>query len=104
MQIRQVLAEIGLSNPYRDFDARDIAPDVQGWGSEHPWFATLIQMTKPDQIIEVGTWKGASAINMARRALQVNPNVCVLCVDIWLGSDTFWRDPLQVVDAAPADS
>ena len=94
MQIRQMLNEIGLSNPYRDFDARGIALDLQGWGSDAPRFETLIKMIKPSQIIEVGTWKGASAINMARHALRIKSDVCVLCVDTWLGSNTFWQDPV----------
>jgi len=74
MRIRQMLAEIGLSNPYRDFDARSMTLDLQGWGSEHPWFERFIRRIAPAEIIEVGTWKGASAVTMARHALQANPD------------------------------
>jgi hypothetical protein len=94
MNIRQMLTDIGLANPYSDFDGRSLALDLQGWASEHHYFPTLISMTKPAQIIEVGTWKGASAINMAKHAAQITPDVTVLCVDTWLGSnEVLWSDP-----------
>jgi predicted O-methyltransferase YrrM len=94
LDIEKLLAKLGQSNPYKDFDAGKIPQDMQGWGSEHPYFPTLISMTKPKQIIEVGTWKGASAIGMARHALAINPDVKILCVDTWLGSnEALWTDP-----------
>jgi len=94
MHIRQVIAEIGLSEPYKNLQGREIQVDLQGWASEHHYFSTLIAMTAPAQIIEVGAWKGASAVNMARHALPINPDVAVLCVDTWLGSnEVLWSDP-----------
>lgn len=93
MMIREMLAEIGLSDPYVAIDVSRDALDIQGWGSEHPWFQSLVDEIKPRQIVEVGTWKGASAIQMARSALRFDPAVVVLCVDTWLGSNTFWCDP-----------
>lgn len=94
MDIRQMLAKIGLSDPYSAFDPRGLSRDLQGWASEHHYFPTLVSMAKPKQIIEVGSWKGASAINMARHALPIDPEVTVLCVDTWLGSnEVLWSDP-----------
>jgi hypothetical protein len=94
MDIRQMLLEIGLSDPYRDFDPQGRALDLQGWASEHHYFPTLISMVKPRQIIEVGTWKGASAVNMAQHALPLDPDVTILCIDTWLGSNEgLWRNP-----------
>lgn len=94
MEIRKMLAEIGLGNPYKSFDSRGLKVDLQGWASEHHYFPTLIGMTKPRQIIEVGTWKGASAVNMARHALPIDPKATILCIDTWLGSnEVLWRDP-----------
>lgn len=55
--------------------------DLQGWNSEHPIFEALISECNPKTIIEVGTWKGASACNMARLA----PEAHIWCVDTWLG-------------------
>jgi hypothetical protein len=94
MKVRQMLDIIGLSDPYRDFDSIELVLDLQGWASEHHYFPTLISMTKPMQIIEVGTWKGACAVNMARHAMAVNPDVTILCIDTWLGSnEVLWSDP-----------
>jgi hypothetical protein len=94
MDIRDMLAEIGLSDPYGDFDPNGRSLDLQGWASDHHYFPTLITMVKPRQIIEVGTWKGASAVNMARHAKALNPDVTVLCIDTWLGSNEgLWRRP-----------
>ena len=41
---------------------------------------------RPDLIIEVGTWKGASAINMAQLMRNEGIDGTVICVDTWLGS------------------
>lgn len=59
--------------------------DLFGWNSHHPIFAELIRERLPSTIIEVGTWKGASAIHMAEltRALGTR----IFCVDTWIGGD-----------------
>lgn len=58
--------------------------DFQGWNSDHPLFADLIQQTSPRTIIEVGTWKGASALHMAELTRHLDTKI--YCVDTWLGS------------------
>lgn len=40
--------------------------DARGWHSEHPIFKRLIDEVKPKVIVELGTWKGASALHMAK--------------------------------------
>lgn len=57
--------------------------DLQGWHSTDPIFARLIEEVKPKRIIEVGSWKGASAIHMA--GLTKPLGTCIYCVDTWLG-------------------
>ena len=37
-------------------------------------------------MIEVGTWKGASAINMAKQLAAAGKGGRIICVDTWLGS------------------
>jgi len=87
---------VGLmgTNPYDGFDASTRQLDVTGWQFRHPWFESIIAQVKPAAILEVGTWKGASAIHMAHVARRVNPQAQVVCVDTWLGSHrVLWSNP-----------
>jgi predicted O-methyltransferase YrrM len=63
---------------------------VQGWQSYSPCFQALVEQTKPKTIIEVGSWLGASAINMAKITKQLNLDTKIYCVDTWLGAPEFW--------------
>ena len=63
---------------------------VQGWNSYGAIFQELISEKRPDTIIEVGTWLGASAINMAKIIKQLGLNTKIYCVDTWLGAEEFW--------------
>jgi len=64
--------------------------DLQGWNSDSKIFISLIQETNPELIIEVGTWKGRSAINMAKYLKDNKLNCKIICVDTWLGALEFW--------------
>jgi hypothetical protein len=77
-------------SPYKDFDASNINADLQGWGSDHPVFEHVIGLTKPFLIVEVGSWKGRSAINMAKIAKKNLLSCEILCIDTWLGSPEHW--------------
>jgi predicted O-methyltransferase YrrM len=76
-----------------------MAVDRQGWHSDHEIFKKLLMDTMPEVIIEVGSWKGASAIGMLTKADQIaeeqeldfKPHL--FCVDTWLGSPEIWRVP-----------
>lgn len=61
----------------------DALPDLQGWHSTDPFFAKIIEQVDPEVIVEVGTWKGASAIHMARLTETVGTKI--YCCDTWLG-------------------
>jgi len=63
--------------------------DMQGWNSIHPVFGQLIDRTNPKTIIEVGTWKGASALYMADLCHSKSLNSHIYCVDTWLGAVEF---------------
>jgi SAM-dependent methyltransferase len=92
--IRSLVIGVMGANPYDGFDASRYQRDITGWQSTHPWFAQIIGQVKPARILELGTWKGASAIHMAHLAKQVNPQAQVLCVDTWLGSHrVLWTTP-----------
>jgi predicted O-methyltransferase YrrM len=93
MYIREMLREIGLTEPYRDFDMTGRALDLQGWNSTHPYFARFIDEVRPKEIIEVGSWKGGSAIHMAELCTKQHIDSTILCVDTWLGSnEILWRN------------
>jgi hypothetical protein len=65
-------------------------------GSEHPIFATLIDAVRPTTIVEVGTWKGASAIHMTKISSSIGINPTIICIDTWLGTieSYTWRETL----------
>ena len=68
--------------------------DLTGWMA--PEFAQvfknhLLSLNKKIvTIIEVGTWKGLSAITMANIARECNIEVRIICIDTWLGAPEFW--------------
>lgn len=81
---------------YEDFDHLQYPFDPAGWGCESPAFKTLIERVRPRFIIEVGTWKGGSAIQMANLLKENSlPETPILCIDTWLGALEFWADQSQ---------
>ena len=92
--IKPLVVELMGSNPYEGFDASQYRLDITGWQSHHPVFEQIIARIKPRRILELGTWKGASAIHMAKVARRFDPLAQVLCVDTWLGSHrVLWTRP-----------
>lgn len=65
---------------------------LSGWNGMSNIFSSLVTETKPKTIIEVGTWKGQSAINMANCCKQNGLSSILYCVDTWLGALEFWTD------------
>jgi len=68
------------ANPLETFEPD--SDDMQGWNSDSPVFEAVLRDLNPRLIVEVGSWKGASAIHMAKLA----PEAHMLCIDTWLGS------------------
>lgn len=87
MSIRDDLA---IGDVFEGFEAGGHPPDPQGWGSDHPGLAMAIDAVRPRLIVEVGVWKGMSAIAMARHARRIGLATEVLCIDTWLGSPEHW--------------
>ena len=82
-----ILNELHEGSPYDGIvPVRNGIVNVEGWASTGSLFDNLVAEYKPDIIIEVGTWKGASAINMAQLMKQQGIDGVVICVDTWLGS------------------
>lgn len=84
---------IHKADPYAGFDPSLHPEDRRGWASSVPLFRMLFEHLKPRHVIEVGTWKGASAIHMAELAKEIGiPDFEICCVDTWLGSVEHWDD------------
>ena len=77
-------------DPYEGFDVGNWPPDVSGWGSDSPAFGELITELRPRRIIEVGTWKGGSALTLANHLERLGLDTEILCVDTWLGALEMW--------------
>lgn len=67
-------------NPLATYEPTE--DDLTGWNSTSDAFELAIREIEPKFIIEVGSWKGRSAIHMARLAKEAQ----ILCIDTWLGS------------------
>jgi hypothetical protein len=87
MTIREQLHPV---SPYEGFTPVG-APDDQGWNSLNPVFQKLIEEVRPALVIEVGSWKGGSALNMAAQLKRLGLASELICVDTWLGAMEFWN-------------
>ena len=71
-------------------------PDLQGWmpTSFPVVFANSVNECagRPLEIVEVGTWKGTSAIRMASICASAGIETKIICVDTWLGSPEHFGD------------
>lgn len=94
-QFETLMLKAWTGNPY---DAAQVSPlpyDVQAdWGRDNAILRGAVQALRPQRVIEVGTWKGASAIAMcdALKAIDIQP--IIMCVDTWGGLEG-WRSWVQ---------
>lgn len=82
---------------YSGIEDLGLQEDLQGWHSTHAIFEKLISEIKPWDVVEVGSWKGASAIHMMQLMLKTAAEARppgrmpqLFCVDTWLGSREIW--------------
>jgi len=79
----------GSHDPYANFEP--LPENLFGWASDSPVFNDVLLSYKPKCIVEVGTYLGKSAVNMARILLGERINDFeIVCVDTWLGSVEHW--------------
>jgi hypothetical protein len=104
----QLLGLFHETSPYDAFDPNAHPDDLQGWGSSDPIFGEIIGAIKPKIIVEVGSWKGASAIHMAKIVKSLGLTCNIICIDTWLGSpehllgvDPTWRTSLRLCHGYP---
>lgn len=78
------------NDPFYGFPAKLFATDFQGWNSEHAYLVEAIRERRPRVVVEIGVWKGASVITMARELQSARIDGVVIAVDTWLGSWEHW--------------
>ncbi len=79
-------------DPFRGFPVDLYQIDTQGWNSDHPYLWEAIEDIKPACIVEIGVWKGASTITMAKKLKEIRQDGAVIAVDTWLGSSEHWLE------------
>lgn len=65
--------------------------DLQGWNSRHSALEREFASRRPRIAIDVGVWKGASTINMAKHLQSLGIDGAVIAVDTFLGSPEHWN-------------
>lgn len=93
-------------NPYEGFYSTFPPHILEGWDSDHHWFGECIERIRPQIIIEVGSFLGASAIHMAGHLKRLGLESAIICVDTWLAERQLWtrknhRRVLQFVNGRP---
>ena len=78
-----LLEKLHMEDPYEEFDETQHPEDLQTWNSDGGNFQRMVDEYKPDLLVEIGSWKGASAISLAQ---MMKPDSLVIAVDTWLGS------------------
>lgn len=78
--------------PFAGFPHQTIPRDLQGWHSQHPYLTRAITETRPRIVVEVGVWKGASVVTMARALQKLNLDGVVIAIDTWLGSAEHYQE------------
>lgn len=89
---KPIRSQLHSIDPYGGFTCDRSQFDAHGWGGTHPIFEQIISQLKPAITVEVGSWKGASAITIAKAMKKVRADSELICVDTWLGAPEFWMD------------
>lgn len=79
-----------LPDVYAGFPLADYKDNLEGWDGDNSIFSHLVDRFKPKLIVEVGTWKGQSAVTMAKACQSHGLDTAIICIDTWLGSEEHW--------------
>lgn len=79
-----------VDDPFETIELDGVEPDLQGWGANHGFFRQIIKAYRPATIVELGTWKGASAIHMADLCKEYGVAAQILCIDNWIGFPSYY--------------
>lgn len=83
-----ILQDLFASNIFTGFHTNADQVSLRNIGD--PIFEQLIDLLKPKTIVEVGSWKGSSAIHMAQIVKKLHIDCVIICIDTWLGSPEHW--------------
>lgn len=81
-----VRERLGLGDPFAEPPSADLPLDLQGWAGTDPLLLQAIDAVRPGLGVEVGSWKGQSAVFMAEHRRARGYDSAILCIDTWLGS------------------
>ena len=96
----ELLRRLHPTDPYAGFPLGDHPPDLQG-GAETDFLPKLVADLRPRVAIEVGSWKGATAVRLASLLRAQGQDPAVVCVDTWLGSVEHWEGSVKGWDIRP---
>lgn len=71
---------------YEGLKVEDYPDDANGWNNHRSAFARLAKDAR--LVVEIGTWKGASALTLA----ECCPAAEIVCIDTWQGSAEMWQN------------
>jgi hypothetical protein len=89
---KDLLDRIHGCDIYANFPANNFKIDLNDWQSRHPFFEDYITRHRPKLILELGTWKGGSAVYMAELVKKLGLTCPIICIDTWLGHWAWWAD------------
>jgi Methyltransferase domain len=95
-----LLAKLHPANPYANFHYMEYTLDLQG-GPEDTVLPRVIAELRPAVTIEVGCWKGGTAVRLASLLKAQGDDAVIVCVDTWLGSVEHWAGTVPGWDIRP---
>lgn len=88
----EVLTALNLSDIWEEITVSVNSSDLQGWNSDHRFLLEAVAKFESPCIVEVGVWKGASVVTMARELKRLWSDGVVIAVDTFLGSTEHYRN------------
>lgn len=82
-------------DPWSGLDPSIPIEDEQHYLADAELIGRLIDQVRPENILEVGSWKGHSANFMADRCRSLGLRTKIVCVDTFQGSAEHWAFPDQ---------
>lgn len=86
---QHLLKQLQLDDPFSTIP-QNLLPFSPGGNNDAPIHQDLMNKFQPKLIIEVGSWKGSSAIAMAKSLQTLGITATIICVDTWLGGLNQW--------------